>query len=104
MSVFSVPVTIGIDEEKIKKEIENDVKSQVITKISEEIINTMYKTQYPTYRSEYNEPLRNMIESKIGEFIKENEDTIVKEAAKLLAERMARTKIVKEAIKEVVDK
>lgn len=104
MSVFSVPVTIGIDEEKIAKEISNDVKSQVINKIVEEVKNAMYSTSYPTYRSDYNEPLRRMIESNIVELLKENEATIIKEAAKLLAERMARTKIVKEAIKEVVDK
>lgn len=104
MSVFSVPVTIGIDEEKIAKEISNDVKSQVINKIVEEVKNTMYNTSYPMHRSDYNEPLRRMIESNIVELLKENEATIIKEAAKLLAERMARTKIVKEAIKEVVDK
>ena len=104
MSVFSLPVTIGIDEEKIAKEISNDVKSQVINKIVEEVKNTMYNTSYQMYRSDYNEPLRSMIESNIVDLLKENEATIIKEAAKLLYERMARTKIVKEAIKEVVDK
>lgn len=104
MSVFSIPVTIGIDDEKIVKEIENDAKTQVINKVKEEVINTMYNTNYPKYRSDYSDPLRKMIETNIVDILKENEGIIVEEAAKLLAERMARTKIVKEAIKEVVDK
>jgi len=36
MSVFSVPVTIGVDEEKIAKEIESNVEAQVVRKIADE--------------------------------------------------------------------
>lgn len=43
MSVFSVPVTIGVDEEKIVKEIENNVEAQVVNKITEEVKDIIYK-------------------------------------------------------------
>jgi hypothetical protein len=36
MSVFSVPVTIGVDEERIAKEIERNVEQQVIDKIAKD--------------------------------------------------------------------
>ena len=44
MSVFSVPVTIGVDEEKITKEIESNVEAQVVNKITDEIKRQLDKT------------------------------------------------------------
>lgn len=46
MSVFSVPVTIGVDEEKIAKEIESNVESKVLDKITNEIKSVIYRTNY----------------------------------------------------------
>ena len=37
MSVFSVPVTIGIDEEGIARELRENVESQVVNKILDEV-------------------------------------------------------------------
>lgn len=45
MSVFSVPVTIGVDEEKIAKEIESDVETRVINKIADEVKEIIYKKE-----------------------------------------------------------
>lgn len=37
MSVFSVPVTIGVNEEKIAKEISKNVEDRVVENITKEI-------------------------------------------------------------------
>ena len=37
MSVFSVPVTIGVNEEEIAKEIRKNVEDKVVEKITKEI-------------------------------------------------------------------
>lgn len=37
MSVYSVPVTIGVDEKRIAEEIENDVEHQVVNSITKEV-------------------------------------------------------------------
>lgn len=45
-----------------------------------------------------------MIHSHISEILEKNESVIVQEAAKALADKMIKTKAVKEAIKETVEK
>lgn len=102
MSVFSVPVTIGVDEERIAKEIEKNVEDRVVAKITDEIKEVIYKKGY--YGTESNEPLRSMINNQIRNVIQINEELIIQEAAKILADKMARSKACREATKEVVDK
>lgn len=103
MSVFSVPVTIGVDEEKIVKEIESNVEAQVVNKISEEVKNIIYKKR-TYYDKDVNEPLREIVIEEVRNCIKLNEELIIKEASKTLVEKMARTKAYKEAVKEAAEK
>ena len=100
MSVFSVPVTIGVNEEEIAKEIR---KNKVVEKITKEIKGVIYKKELYGSR-ETNEPLCRMIHSHISEILEENKNVIVQEAAKALADKMIKTKAVKEAIKETIEK
>ena len=96
MSVFSIPVTIGVDEEKIAKEIHDNVEEKVVEKITSEVEKIIFdKGSY--YGRDSDEPLRNMIKFEIGEILRKNEDKIVKLAADSLAEKLSRTKAVKEA-------
>lgn len=102
MSVFSVPVTIGVDEEKIAKEIENNVEKQVVNKITLEVTKVMFdRRNY--YSDKYDDPapMRKMIREEIANIVSKHEDDIVKAASELLAEKMARTKVVKEAAAKI---
>lgn len=83
MSVFSVPVTIGVDEEKIVKEIENNVEAQVVNKITEEVKDIIYKKR-SYYDRDEKEPLREMVIEEVRNCIKLNEELIIQEAAKTL--------------------
>lgn len=102
MSVFSVPVTIGVDEEAIAKNIEQDVEKQVVKFISDEVKNAIFTRS--TYYGYDDEPLRNMIKFRIDEILRENEDKIVGIAAELLADKLVRTKAVKEVAADVAKK
>lgn len=105
MSVFNVPVVIGVDEQKIAQEIENEVKDQVTRNITEEVKKVIYAHNHyrGTIDEKDNGPLRNMVMSEVTEVIKNKESEIVDLAAKYLAEKMARTKVVKDATKAVVE-
>lgn len=100
MSVFSIPVTIGIDEEGIAREVRENVESQVVAKILDEVKMQMFNARYVRYSNEERytdpEPLRNMIEWEIQKKLEEHQDLIVKLAAEILADKLARTKAVKE--------
>lgn len=101
MGAYSVPVVIGVDEDRIAQEIEKDVERKVVEYITKEIKGIIFDSYYG---HESNEPLRRMITDRIGSILREKEDVIVREAADILAEKMARTKVVREATKEVVEK
>lgn len=102
MAVYSVPVVIGVDEERIVKGIEKDVEAKVVKAIKDEIWKVMFaKDSYYQYTND--EPLRRLIRAQIDEFLKEKEDKIVMAATTMLAEKLARTKAVKEKAASVVE-
>ena len=93
MSVFSVPVTIGVNEEEIARNIEKNVEKKVIEAIIKEVKGVMY-TKVSYFGND--DPLREMILAEIDKILKEKEDIIVKIAADKLADRLSRQKAVKE--------
>ena len=98
MATFSIPVTIGVDEEAIAREIEKDVKNQVIRNIGDKVESIIYKENYSYYRSEKTKddtPLRNMVERAVKDVIDEKTDLIVNIAAEKLADKLSRQKAVK---------
>lgn len=108
MATFSVPVTIGVDEDKIAREIESEVKEKVIRSIGDKVEEIMYKecTEYNfngprTYKS--NEPLRRMVERKIDDLLNEERDTIVILAAEKLADKLSRSKKVRDMAASVAE-
>lgn len=102
MSVFNVPVVIGVDEKRLAEEIEKDAKNQVIDKITEEVKKIIFTESYYGKKLS-DEPLRNMVKNEVVNVIKDKQEVIIEAAAKLLAEKMAKTKAVKEAIAKVID-
>ena len=102
MSVFSVPVTIGVDEKRIAEEIEKNVEDRVVENITKEVKRVMFDKDY--YGREAARPLRKMICEQIDKILDDNKDLIIKEAAACLADKMSRTKAVKEATNDVVEK
>lgn len=104
MSVFNVPVTIGVDEDKIAKEIESEVKEKVFRNIGdkvEEIITDSYRSRHSS--NPYYTPLKNMVERAIKDVLTEKEDMIIDLAATKLADKLARSKAVKEKAKEIAE-
>ena len=102
MSVYSVPVTIGVDEKRIAEEIEKNVEDRVVENITKEVKRVMFDKDY--YGREDARSLRKMICEQIDKILDDNKDLIIKEATACLANKMSRTKVVKEATKDVVEK
>ena len=83
-----VQFAIGIDDNAIKERIENNVEQAVIKDITRKIEDTIY-SRYSYNRTE---PLKDMIKSRIDVIITEQQDVIVDMAAKILADRLFRSK------------
>lgn len=99
MSVYSVPVTIGVDEKRIAEEIQNDVEQQVVKAITKEVKNKMFSKN--NYYQE--DPLDTMVKNEVKRIVEDNKDQIIENASKLLCEKLSRTKAVKEAVQNVID-
>ena len=102
MSVFSVPVTIGVDEEKIAKEVQANVEEQVTNRIITETKKVMFKKRgYYSDKYDDPEPLREMVKEEVKNIVMKRQDEIVEMAATALAEKLARSKAVKEVAADV---
>lgn len=103
MGAYSVPVVIGVDEEKIAKAVENDVERQVINNLTQMITKSIFrKRNY--YSDKYDDPsmIIEMTKEEVNRIIAAHEDEIVHGAIDKLADKLARTKVVKEAVAEAV--
>ena len=102
MPTFSIPVTIGVDEDKIAREIESEVKEKVIRIIGDKVEGIIYKEEeyYSAYSrkntTKYDEHLRRMVDRKIDDLLEKERDMIVELAAEKLADRLSRSKKVRE--------
>lgn len=105
MAIFSVPVTIGVDEDKIAREIESEVKAKVIRSIGDKVEGIIYRESYGYYTGNVKQkddtPLRNMIEKAIKNVLVEKESLIIELAAEKLADRLSRQKAVRTVAAEV---
>lgn len=105
MATFSVPVTIGVNEKEIAKEIENECKERVIDNIAKEVKNILYKNEYHYNRKiTSDEPLRKMVNDQIHDILENKQEDIMKMSAELLADKLSRTKKVKEMAAAVAEK
>ena len=79
------------------------MEAQVVNKITEEVKDIIYKKR-SYYDRDEKEPLREMVIEEVRNCIKLNEELIIQEAAKTLVEKMSRTKVYKEAVKDAAEK
>lgn len=104
MSVYSAPVTIGVDEERIAREIERDVEQQVVNKITDELKEVMCGKDYYGRRDIHNhQPLEEMVKKEIIKMLEGKDELIINAAAEKLADKLSRTKAVKEKAAAVAE-
>lgn len=106
MSVFSVPVTIGVDEEMIAKNIEKDIEVQVVNKITEHIESIICaKTWGARVDRKDLSPLKDMINEVVEKTLKEHEQYIIESAINALSTKLVRKKITQNMLeKELIEK
>lgn len=98
-----VQFAIGIDDEAIKKRIAESAENQIVASIKEDVESIMFnKEYYGTSRINKGSP-KSWVEDLVKEVIEANKDQIIKGATEELARNMAKTKLVREAIKEAVE-
>lgn len=93
---------INIDDTSIRKAIESNVMNQVANQIRQDVIkNLTGKKDYMNY--EYNEKMKQLIAATTENFLQANREDIIEETAKKLAEKLSKTKAVKEMINNTLN-
>lgn len=93
---------INIDDEAIKKTISEKAEKQIIENIT---ISVQNKIQDAIYNSGYyhrDDKLKGWVKDEFNKFLDANKDEIISIATEKLADRLSRTKRVREAVDEVL--
>lgn len=103
-----INIPLQLDEATIEGQISKDYEKKVKDIIAKRIDEVLAEK----YRGYWNEPqaskakngLALMVQDNVNEFLNSNRDVIVEAASKELAEKLYRTKRVKEAVANVLEK
>lgn len=100
--VINIP--IQIHEEEMTKLIKQDYEEKVINEIVKYITTAIEKQGYGYgYGAKFDNGMLNLIQNQIGKFLDEHKDEIIQKAGNILAEKLRRTKRVKEMMEGIVD-
>lgn len=95
-----VQFAIGIDDEKIKKQIEESAEKQIVERFYKDFTRAIKKDPWssigvdPGLISKFND----MAKEAVSNIVSEHKNEIIKEAATILADRLFRTKVAKELL------
>lgn len=97
-----VQFAVNIDDEQIKKTVERNVVTQVVAEIRKDCMKELTSKINPsTYQ--YSQRIKEIVDRNIKEFLDNNKEIIIKEAVNQLAERLSRTKAVKEVLNKTIE-
>ena len=99
---------IGIDDDAIReivmKKAEKSIVEDLKKDIRSEIIREIFVCDSDWYRKERKIDLQDWVKDLVEKTLKDNKDQIIKMASERLADKMLRTKAVKEAMTEKIRK
>lgn len=98
-----VQFAIGIDDNRIVNLVEENASKQIIGELKQQVANRIFSANY--YGSNANparDPLSDMSQRIVSDFLNDNKDVIVQRASEILADKMFRSKTMRDKIKESV--
>lgn len=94
-----IQFSIDFDDELLKRRIAENAERQVIKNITDELAAELFGVDY--YGRPKSGYVADWVHEKVGEFLSENREEIIAQASKELADRLYRSKNVREAAGEV---
>ena len=94
-----VQFAIGIDDDAIKKICENKASEQIIKDVTE----FSHGKSYYGRLNDTPEQLKSLFVEAIDKYVKEHLEEVIHEAIKEVSKNIMKTKVVKEAISDMVE-
>ena len=95
-----VGFTISIDDKKIEDQVLNKAVKEITRELTSKVEKIIYENSYGYNRRASD--LSGAVVDRVDAFLKENREDILDRAASKLADKMARMKVVKEKVEEIV--
>ena len=94
---------VNIDDDAIVKNIIKNAEKNITKELEKQVRSCLFKTGTDYYGRDYNAGMTTWMENYVKEFFITNKDEIIYAAANKLANKMIKTKAVKEAIGDVIN-
>lgn len=94
-----IQLNIQFDDEGLKRRITENAERKVIENITNEVAAELFGVDY--YGRQKKEYVAEWVHEKVGVFLTENRDEIIRQASKELADRLFRSKTVREAAGDI---
>lgn len=93
---------VSIDDEAIVKSIIKNADKQIIEDLNKEVKKSFFETERDWYGKENIKDVQDWVKVRLDAFLAEHKDDIIKIASDKLADKLSRSKYVKEAIADKV--
>lgn len=99
-------IAISMDDDRIKAQVADKAEKEIIANLTREVGQVIFERERYSYyginQKGYNpNNLSSWSEHRFEDFLKENKDAIIKAAANMLADRLARTKAGKAILEDL---
>jgi trehalose-6-phosphate synthase len=91
---------ISIDDERIKKTVEEKAVSQICNSFRDDAIKVLVGSKD---RYDYNCKVKEFVTAATAEFLEKYKDEIIEDTSKKLAERLSKTKAVKNMVESTLN-
>lgn len=98
-----IQFAVGIDDDRIVNLVEGSARKQIIGELKQQVANRIFSANYYDKNAD---PSRDQLSEAsvqiVSDFLKANKDTIVERASEILADKMFKSKTIREKIKDSV--
>lgn len=98
-----VQFAISMDDEAIKQSVAKNAENVIIKDLKESVEEVVFDIRRTWSKERQREGLTRWAEKHFEEFLVENKSEIIEEAANMLADRLSRTKMAREALSRVLE-
>lgn len=93
-----IQMAISVEDEKIVKKVEEAAENQIIETLTDRVEDVISEKRGWHRDDRDYTPLKNMVSEQIKRILEENKGFILSEASKILADKLARSKVGKEIL------
>ena len=98
-----IQFAVGIDDDRIVNLVEENASKQIIGDLKQQVANRIFSANYYDKNAD---PSRDQLSEAsvkiVSDFLKDNKDNIVERASEILADKMFKSKTIREKIKDSV--